>query len=103
MRSLPTSRPESPDEVDRDDDGVGSRIMKVSFRKGGDKPFYALLKRNIQSKAWEVPVFLPILILPHLISSFRLNLRGLRDQTQVDLQGHQESVSSSPSNVESND
>ncbi len=27
-------------------------IIKLSFRKGGDKPFYAALKRALQAKAW---------------------------------------------------
>ena len=30
------------------------RLIKVSFRKGGDKNFYTLLKRSLQGKAWEV-------------------------------------------------
>jgi ESCRT-II complex subunit VPS36 len=28
-------------------------MIKLSFRKGGDKPFYAVLKRSLKSKAWE--------------------------------------------------
>lgn len=30
------------------------RLIRVSFRKGGDKNFYAILKRSLQGKAWEV-------------------------------------------------
>lgn len=30
--------------------------MKISFRKGGDKAFYAALKRTLQGKAWETKV-----------------------------------------------
>ena len=30
------------------------RLIRVSFRKGGDKNFYAVLKRSLQGKAWEV-------------------------------------------------
>ncbi|KAJ3512696.1 hypothetical protein NLJ89_g3369 [Agrocybe chaxingu] len=29
-------------------------MIKISFRKGGDKPFYAALKRSLKGKAWEV-------------------------------------------------
>jgi hypothetical protein len=28
--------------------------MRLSFRKGGDKRFYEILKRALQSKAWNV-------------------------------------------------
>jgi len=52
MRSEPTSRPASPDSDD--ESSTATRMIKISFRKGGDKPFYALLKRNLKSKAWEV-------------------------------------------------
>lgn len=30
------------------------RLIRVSFRKGGDKNIYAILKRSLQGKAWEV-------------------------------------------------
>jgi ESCRT-II complex subunit VPS36 len=29
-------------------------MIKLSFRKGGDKAFYAVLKRSLMGKAWEV-------------------------------------------------
>lgn len=32
----------------------GPCLLRVSFRKGGDKNFYAVLKRSLQGKAWEV-------------------------------------------------
>jgi ESCRT-II complex subunit VPS36 len=31
-------------------------MIKLSFRKGGDKAFYAVLKRSLMSKVWEVRV-----------------------------------------------
>lgn len=31
-------------------------MIKVSFRKGGDKAFYAVLRRSLLDKAWEVSV-----------------------------------------------
>jgi hypothetical protein len=31
--------------------------VRLSFRKGGDKAFYALLKRTLKSKSWEVRLF----------------------------------------------
>jgi ESCRT-II complex subunit VPS36 len=34
--------------------GSDPRLIKVSFRKGGDKNFYTILKRSLQGKAWEV-------------------------------------------------
>ncbi|KAG6853125.1 hypothetical protein C0991_006735 [Blastosporella zonata] len=51
MKSAPSSRPTSPD-LD-DGDATSPRIIKVSFRKGGDKAFYAVLKRSLQGKLWE--------------------------------------------------
>ena len=30
------------------------RLIRVSFRKGGDKNFYTVMKRSLQGKAWEV-------------------------------------------------
>ncbi|ESK82850.1 vacuolar protein sorting-associated protein 36 [Moniliophthora roreri MCA 2997] len=50
MKSAPASRPDSPDI---DDEASGETIMKISFRKGGDKTFYAELKRSLKGKAWE--------------------------------------------------
>ncbi|OSD03778.1 hypothetical protein PYCCODRAFT_1434166 [Trametes coccinea BRFM310] len=53
-KSAPTSRPTTP-AVDEDDyaDTPDKRMMKLSFRKGGDKPFYNVLKRSLLGKAWE--------------------------------------------------
>ncbi len=59
IKSAPASRPGSDDEEDdggSDYDDQGPRFMKVSFRKGGDKPFYAVLRRSLLSKGWEVRV-----------------------------------------------
>lgn len=55
-KSAPSSRPPSDDE---DDDPYGvedgtPRMIKVSFRKGGDKTFYAVLRRGLLGKAWVV-------------------------------------------------
>lgn len=50
LQSAPSSRPLTPvfDNYDY------PRIIKLSFRKGGDKPFYTVLKSTLKSKAWEV-------------------------------------------------
>ncbi|KAI0060130.1 hypothetical protein BV25DRAFT_1888832 [Artomyces pyxidatus] len=50
LKSAPASRPTTPGPDDAEDSG----IMKLSFRKGGDKALYALLKRSLLGKAWEV-------------------------------------------------
>ena len=50
LQSAPSSRPLTPD-LDSDD---SPRMIKLSFRKGGDKPFYTVLKSSLKSKAWEV-------------------------------------------------
>ncbi|KAF8206575.1 vacuolar protein sorting-associated protein 36 [Mycena galopus ATCC 62051] len=57
MKSAPSSRPASPDPSD-DDDAAPSRLIKISFRKGGDKAFYGVLRTAIKSKAWlrEIPI-----------------------------------------------
>ncbi|KXN85937.1 Vacuolar protein-sorting-associated protein 36 [Leucoagaricus sp. SymC.cos] len=52
-KSAPATRPTSPDIDDDDEDPSSGKLMKVSFRKGGDKAFYTILKRAIKSKAWE--------------------------------------------------
>jgi ESCRT-II complex subunit VPS36 len=52
MRSEPGTRPVSPDSDD--ESLVGTKMIKLSFRKGGDKAFYTLLKRSLKSKTWEV-------------------------------------------------
>ncbi|KAG5642285.1 hypothetical protein DXG03_003062 [Asterophora parasitica] len=36
-----------------DDDDQTSSIIKISFRKGGVKEFYAVLKRSLKGKMWE--------------------------------------------------
>ncbi|KAG6830935.1 hypothetical protein H0H92_013863 [Tricholoma furcatifolium] len=51
MKSAPSSRPSSPDPEDEDSTSV--RFMKISFRKGGDKPFYTVLRRSLKGKMWE--------------------------------------------------
>ncbi|KAH6907276.1 EAP30/Vps36 family-domain-containing protein [Coprinopsis sp. MPI-PUGE-AT-0042] len=51
LKSAPGTRPTSPD---RESDDPAVRFIKLSFRKGGDKSFYAALKRSLQGKAWEV-------------------------------------------------
>jgi len=59
-KSAPSSRPASPDLGGDDDDGgegnPSRHMIKLSFRKGGDKAFYAVLKRSLLGKAWEVSI-----------------------------------------------
>ena len=52
LKSAPSSRSITPgfDDVDQS----SKKMIKISFRKGGDKLFYAVLKRSLKSKAWEV-------------------------------------------------
>jgi len=56
MKSAPSSRPASPDPSDNDDDDSAVRLIKISFRKGGDKAFYGVLRRSLKSKAWAAAV-----------------------------------------------
>jgi hypothetical protein len=59
--AAPSSRPASPDLGDEGGGGEGNpatNMMKLSFRKGGDKAFYAVLKRSLMGKAWEVSIVL---------------------------------------------
>lgn len=51
MKSAPSTRPPSPDP---DEDTDGEWMIKLSFRKGGDKNYYAILKRSLMSKIWQV-------------------------------------------------
>ena len=50
-KSTPSSRSITPGF---DYDQSSKKMIKISFRKGGDRPFYAVLKRSLKSKAWEV-------------------------------------------------
>lgn len=56
-KSAPATRQSSPDIDDEDEHSVGRKMIKVSFRKGGDKAFHTTLKRSLKSKAWEVSCF----------------------------------------------
>lgn len=49
-KSAPSTRPVSPisDSID-----PANLLIKLSFRKGGDKPFYNVLRRALRSRAWE--------------------------------------------------
>ena len=51
-KSAPSSRPITPlfDDINQSK----KKMIKISFRKGGDKAFYAVLKRSLKSRAWEV-------------------------------------------------
>lgn len=58
VKSAPSSRPTSPfldddAEYDSSDSGV-IRMIRLSFRKGGDKSFYAMMRRGLLGKGWEV-------------------------------------------------
>lgn len=49
-KSAPSSRPVSPVGDDLD---PANLLIKLSFRKGGDKLFYNVLRRALKSQAWE--------------------------------------------------
>ncbi|KAG1751759.1 EAP30/Vps36 family-domain-containing protein [Suillus lakei] len=49
-KSAPSTRPVSPVEDSIDPTNL---LIKLSFRKGGDKPFYNVLRRALKSQAWE--------------------------------------------------
>ena len=54
-KSAPASRPTSPPP---EADGPDPRMIRLSFRKGGDKQFYAVLRRSLLGKGWEVRLIL---------------------------------------------
>ena len=56
-KSAPSSRPASPEIADSDLLDDRERYIRLSFRKGGDKSFYAALKTALQQKGWEVSLF----------------------------------------------
>lgn len=47
-KSAPSSRPSSPEPKE------DINILKISFRRGGDKAFYATLKNALEAKVWDV-------------------------------------------------
>ncbi|KAI0702638.1 EAP30/Vps36 family-domain-containing protein, partial [Earliella scabrosa] len=56
-KSAPASRSATPapdEDSDWDDDAPEKRMIRISFRKGGDKAFYSVLRRSLLGKAWEV-------------------------------------------------
>lgn len=54
-KSAPSTRPVSPDiNEDGQEDSPTMHMIKLSFRKGGDKSFYAVLRRSLKGKAWQV-------------------------------------------------
>lgn len=54
-KSAPASRPASPLP---EAEGPDPRMIRLSFRKGGDKAFYAVLRRSLLGKGWEVRLYL---------------------------------------------
>jgi ESCRT-II complex subunit VPS36 len=52
--ALVSSRPETPKLEGAGDD---STILRLSFRRGGDKVMYAALKRSILGRAWQVGAY----------------------------------------------
>jgi ESCRT-II complex subunit VPS36 len=56
-KSAPPTRAPSPDvDEDGQDQRATNWMIKLSFRKGGDKSFYAVFRRSLMAKAWEVCV-----------------------------------------------
>ncbi|KAH0834123.1 EAP30/Vps36 family-domain-containing protein [Lanmaoa asiatica] len=51
-KSAPSSRPESP-PAEGDASDSANPLVKLSFRKGGDRAFYAILRRALKARAWE--------------------------------------------------
>jgi ESCRT-II complex subunit VPS36 len=52
MNSEPSSHPVTPIP-----DEANSTMLRLSFRKGGDKALYAVLKRSLLGKAWQVHAY----------------------------------------------
>lgn len=52
MKSEPSSRPSSPERGHPYDER--GDVIKISFRKGGDKALYASLKTALETKVWNV-------------------------------------------------
>ncbi|KAI0299049.1 EAP30/Vps36 family-domain-containing protein [Multifurca ochricompacta] len=51
MKSAPSSRPGTPIPEGAGDE---NSMLRLSFRRGGDKALYAVLKRSLLGKAWQV-------------------------------------------------
>ena len=49
----PSSRPASP-PVEDDVSDPANPLIKLSFRKGGDRAFYTILRRALKARSWEV-------------------------------------------------
>ena len=78
-KSAPSSRPASPV---RESTG-GSDILKVSFRRGGDKQLYAALKTALEAKVWHaVDPAAPI----------KKNRTGIRKQSLHEIPSHSRRV-----------
>jgi ESCRT-II complex subunit VPS36 len=55
-KSAPVSRPSSPESSEQEGGKATNKYIRLSFRKGGDKSFYASLKTSLQTKAWLVSI-----------------------------------------------
>ena len=53
-------------------------MIRVSFRKGGDKSFYAVLRRSLLAKGWEVCIHFFTSHKENLMVSVRQTLAHLR-------------------------
>lgn len=62
-------------------------ILKLSFRKGGDKPFYAALKRALHAKAWlAAPASAPGTGISGILHSVHASAKGQKDNLSDALQ-----------------
>ncbi|KAL1937951.1 hypothetical protein VTO73DRAFT_12701 [Trametes versicolor] len=77
-KSAPTSRPTTPAlEEDDFEDTPDKRMIRLSFRRGGDKSFYNVLKRSLLGKAWESKVVAPVAQSSGAASSRHLGRSGI--------------------------
>jgi ESCRT-II complex subunit VPS36 len=81
---------------------VGASYVRLSFRRGGEKVFYAALKKALLAKAWEVPSNVSKGKgreddVPHRLATIGIGMYSLRPRVCCELQSVTQTVSSRPS------
>ncbi|KAG8931841.1 hypothetical protein FRC02_002076 [Tulasnella sp. 418] len=93
QRSAPASRAATPGP------DAHNAVMKISFRKGGDKPFYASLKKTLMEKAWERKVVGPSTISNQVMGPSS-GIHGIMESVASSARAEGENISSSLKDLE---
>ncbi|KIM26587.1 hypothetical protein M408DRAFT_72594 [Serendipita vermifera MAFF 305830] len=86
-KSAPASRPSSPESKEN------INILKISFRRGGDKAFYATLKTALEAKVWDV-------VEPQAKAKNRTGIHGLVELRRNEVESTQTNMDTALTDLE---